>query len=65
MDIGIQTTQYIYIIELKMNQTAAIALEQIEQKGYADSFAGDPRQLFKIGMNFSTWTKLIDDRIIK
>ena len=65
MDIVIQTPQYIYIIELKMNQTAAIALEQIERKGYAVSFAGDPRQLFKIGMNFSTETKKFDDCAIQ
>ena len=57
--------QYIYIIELKMNQTAAKALEQIEQKGYADSFAGDPRKLFKIGMNFSTESKKFDDFAIQ
>ena len=65
MDIVIQTPQYIYIIELKMNQTSAIALEQIEQKGYADSLAGDPRKLFKIGMNFSTESKKFDDCAIR
>ena len=61
MDVLIQTPDYIYILELKVNQTAAAALQQIEEKGYALSFASDPRQLFKIGINFSTDTKLIDD----
>ncbi|MBQ3631741.1 MAG: PD-(D/E)XK nuclease domain-containing protein, partial [Prevotella sp.] len=42
-------------------QTASAALQQIEDKGYARPFAADPRQLFKIGINFSTETKLIDD----
>ena len=65
MDILIQTPQYIYIMELKMNQTAATALEQIEQKGYAASFAGDPRRLFKIGMNFSTESRTFDDFAIQ
>jgi hypothetical protein len=61
MDILIQTPQYVYILELKINQNAAAALQQIEDKGYARPFAQDPRKLFKIGINFSTETKLIDD----
>ena len=61
MDVLIQTPDYIYILELKVNQTAAAALQQIEEKGYALPFASDPRQLFKIGINFQTDTKLIDD----
>ena len=35
MDVLIQTPDYIYILELKVNQTAAVALRQIEEKGYA------------------------------
>ncbi len=61
MDIVMQTPDYVYVIELKINQTAAIALQQIEAKGYAQPFANDSRRLFKIGINFSTETKLIDD----
>ena len=61
MDIVMQTPQYVYILELKIDQNAAAALQQIEEKGYAQPFAQDPRKLFKIGINFSTKTKLIDD----
>ena len=61
MDVLIQTPDFIYILELKVNQTATAALQQIEEKGYALPFASDPRQLFKIGINFQTDTKLIDD----
>ena len=61
MDVVMQTPDYLYILELKINQTASAALQQIEDKGYARPFAADPRQLFKIGINFSTETKLIDD----
>ena len=60
MDTVIQTPQYIYILELKIDRTAAEALQQIEDKGYARPFEGDRRTLFKIGVNFSTATKLID-----
>ena len=61
MDILMQTPQYIYILELKMDKTAAVALQQIEQRGYANAFAGDTRKLFKIGINFSSEKKMIDD----
>ena len=61
MDMVIQTPQYVYIIELKIDQTAAVALQQIEDRGYANAFAGDARKLFKIGINFSSEKKLIDD----
>jgi len=65
MDILLQTPDYIYILELKINQSAEVALQQIEEKGYAKPFKNDSRKLFKIGMNFSTETKLIDDWEIK
>lgn len=62
MDIVIQTPEYIYILELKMDQSATVALQQIEDKGYANVFAGDERKLYKICINFNTETRLIDDR---
>ncbi|MBR1667181.1 MAG: ATP-binding protein [Bacteroidaceae bacterium] len=61
MDILMQTPQYLYILELKLDQNAEVALRQIEEKGYAKPFEGDSRKLFKIGLNFSTKTKQIDD----
>ena len=60
MDIVAQTKDYIYIFELKIDQTADIALQQIEDKGYARPFAHDSRKLFKIGLNFSTEKRCID-----
>ena len=61
IDILIQTPHYVYILELKINQTADVALQQIGEKGYAKAFMNDSRKLFKIGINFSTEKKLIDD----
>lgn len=65
MDILMLTQQYIYILELKIDKTAAEALQQIEEKGYARPFADDKRQLFKIGINFSTTQKRIDDWVVE
>lgn len=60
MDILVQTADYIYIMELKIDQDAGVALRQIEEKQYAAPFAADSRKLFKIGINFSTKTRRID-----
>ncbi|MBQ9475895.1 MAG: AAA family ATPase [Bacteroidales bacterium] len=61
IDILIQTKEYIYIIEIKINDTVEAALQQIEDKGYERRFAGDSRRIFKIGVRFSTDSRCIDD----
>lgn len=61
IDLIIQTKEFIYIFELKINADADVALRQIAEKGYARPFEGDSRKLFKIGVNFSTATRRIED----
>ncbi len=61
MDILVQTKDFIYIFELKIDKSADVALQQIDEKGYAKPFANDLRHLFKIGVNFSTEKRCIDD----
>ncbi|MDE6291173.1 MAG: ATP-binding protein [Muribaculaceae bacterium] len=60
IDLLIETPRYIYVIELKYDGTPDEALRQIEEKGYARRFATDTRQLFKIGVNFSSETRRIE-----
>jgi len=57
MDILIQTKDYVYILELKIDQSADIALQQIDEKQYAKAFEGDGRTIYKIGVNFSSETR--------
>lgn len=54
-------TDYIYILEFKLDKSADEALLQIEEKGYARPFAADPRTLYKIGINFSSAKRCVDD----
>ena len=61
MDMLMQTKDYIYILEFKMDRSADEALAQIEEKQYAKPFETDSRKLYKIGVNFSTATRRIDD----
>ena len=61
IDLLLQTKDYIYIVELKIDNTADAALQQIEEKGYAKPFVNDPRKIFKIGVSFSTANRRIED----
>ena len=60
-DTVVKTDKYIYVLEIKVDQSAEAALAQIEEKGYAEPYAADSRKLFKLGVNFSTKTKRIDE----
>ena len=60
-DMIVQTPDFIYIFEFKLDKTAEDALQQIEDKGYAKPFAVDSRQLYKIGVNFSSVKRCVDE----
>ena len=60
MDILVETPQFVYIVEIKINDTPEAALEQIEARGYARKFADDPRRVFKIGIRFCPESRCID-----
>ena len=51
-DITLETKDTIYVIELKFNKSAQEALDQINNKHYADAFALRGKTVEKIGMNF-------------
>lgn len=61
MDVTIQTQDYIYIVELKVDKSAEVALQQIEDKHYAEPFGTDSRKLYKIGVSFSSKTRKIEE----
>lgn len=65
IDLVVQTTDYIYLMEFKLEGTAEEALRQINEKHYALPFASDPRKLFKIGVNFSNAIRGIEKWLIE
>ena len=65
VDSIVETPQYVYIFEFKLDGTADEALQQIEEKGYAREYDSDKRQVFKIGASFSSETGTIGDWKIK
>lgn len=65
IDAVIQTPDYIYIIECKLDRTADEALRQINDSNYAAPFAMDKRLIYKIGVNFSSQTRGVEQWVIE
>lgn len=65
IDMVLQTNDYIYIFEFKINLPAKIGAKQIEEHDYALPFASDPRKLFKVAVSFNTQKRNVDDWTIK
>ena len=60
IDMVLETSDYVYVMEFKLNGSAEEALQQINDKGYALPFLSSGKKVFKIGINFSAETKSID-----
>ncbi len=61
VDCIVETKDYVYIFEFKLDGTAEEALRQIEEKGYAKPYATDNRPVYKIGVSFSSETGTVCD----
>lgn len=57
----VETADYVYIFEFKLDGTAKEALRQIEEKGYDRKYAADKRKVYRIGASFSSETGTIDE----
>lgn len=61
VDCVIEARRHVYVIEFKRDGTAAEALAQIEENGYAVPYAADSRVLHRIGCAFDSSTRLLSD----
>ncbi|MBI4647339.1 MAG: AAA family ATPase [Bacteroidia bacterium] len=63
IDSVVFTDNFIYIIELKAQQSSKKAIKQIKDKEYCMKYADDKRKKILLGINFNTKTKKIDDYV--
>lgn len=54
VDVVLRTSTKLYLIELKLNQSADKAMEQINLKNYAERFALCGLPIVKVGINFDS-----------
>lgn len=60
IDMVLQTRDYTYVIEFKLDGTAEEALRQISDKSYSLPFDAGTTKVFRIGLNFSSETRNIE-----
>lgn len=60
IDMVIQTSDFCYVLEFKLNGTAEEALQQIQDTHYTLPFEMNGQKVIRIGMNFSSETRNID-----
>ncbi len=65
IDMVVTTPEYIYVFEFKLDRTPQEAIDQINSKDYLLPFRADGRTLIKIGVNFSSAIRSIEDWIIE
>ena len=61
VDLLVSTKTTIFVMELKIDQSAEKALEQIDAKDYTLPYKHDGRRIFKVGINFSTEKRTVDE----
>ena len=54
IDVLMSLPEHIYIFEFKCDQSAAAALAQIREQGYAEPYRGQGKPVTLVGVNFST-----------
>ncbi len=54
IDMTVETSRYIYVMEFKVDHTPEEALGQIDEKHYADRYLSDSRTIVKVGVEFSS-----------
>ena len=54
IDMVVETTQYIYVLELKLSDNGGVdaAAEQIRAKQYAEPFQADKRKVIALAIEF-------------
>ena len=64
-DCVVQTADYIYVFEFKLDAPIEEAMKQIDDRGYTIPYTADQRKLYKIGVVFSTEKRNITDYQIR
>jgi hypothetical protein len=60
-DALVETADYLYAFEFKLDRPVAEALQQIREKGYLSAYADSPKEKIGVGVSFSTAQKGIVD----
>jgi hypothetical protein len=60
-DVVITTPRFVYIVEIKIDTKVEVALNQIDEKGYAVPYMAGEQAVYKVGVAFSTKEKTLSE----
>lgn len=60
LDCCVETPKHVYIFEFKLDGSADDALQQIEDRGYANEFLASGKEIYKIGVDISSKTGTVN-----
>jgi hypothetical protein len=60
-DVVITTPKYVYVVEIKIDTNVEVALNQIDEKGYAVPYMAGEQAVYKVGVVFSTKEKTLSE----
>lgn len=61
IDLEIEFPEKVYLIEFKCTQSAQMAIQQIQKKGYADKYKGSSKKVILLGINFSSEARNVEE----
>jgi len=69
LDLSVETDDFLYIMEFKLDEPAENAIEQIKNRDYIKSYINSPKKIYLVGISFSkternvaTWKSEIWER---
>ena len=65
VDIVLLTKTDLYVVELKLNKSAQVAMQQINLKNYRQRFVLCGLPITKVGINFDSVQGTIEDWVIE
>lgn len=60
LDLFVRTKDYVYLMELKLEESTEDAIEQIKNREYAAAYRNAPERVILVGINFSQTEKNIE-----
>ena len=61
LDLLVETKEYIYLMEFKLDESADTAVAQIKNKAYAAPYKDSAKKIFLVGINFSREERNIEN----
>lgn len=65
IDMVVETSDYVYVMEFKIDKTQEEAIRQINLKNYTLPFKISGKKIFKIGANFNSKKRRLSGWIIE